>query len=1043
MIRVRGARVHNLRNVDVDIPRDRLVVLTGVSGSGKSSLAFDALYAEGQRRYIEGLSSYARQFLDQLERPDVDGIEGLPPTVAVDQRAGASNPRSTVGTITEAYDYLRILFARVGQPHCPGCGRAIRRQSAEQMVDGVLGMEAGRKVLVLAPLVRGRKGQHAAAFAAIRRAGLIRVRVDGNVQELGPDDPKLAKGKVHDVEAVVDRLVVREGIRPRLAESLDLALKLGDGAVILSAQEGEGWEDRALSVHFACPSCGTGFEELEPRTFSFNSPYGACPSCEGLGVLRRFDPDLIVPDRSKSLEGGALAAAELDSSLGKAALALVKRRKLDRGAALASWPSGAVEALMGGDGEWPGVLAILEGLWAAARSEGRRAALDAFRSDVVCEACGGARLRPEARGVTVGGLTIQQVTDLPAMEARAFFEGLRFEPPMDRVGPPLVVEVAGRLGFLERVGLGYLSLGRAADTLSGGELQRVRLATQVGSGLVGVGYILDEPTAGLHPRDTGRLLETLADLRDRGNSVIVVEHDEATIRAADWLIDLGPGAGPDGGRIVAEGPPATAVEVAPGASLTLAYLRGEVPGEGEGSDRLERSPGWITVEGASEHNLKGVEAKFPLGCLTAVSGVSGSGKSSLVLDILARVARRALGEIGPRPGTVGRVNGLEAIEKLVVIDQAPIGRNPRSTPATYTGLFDEIRKVFAMTREAKVRGYRPNRFSFNVKGGRCEACQGQGVRRVEMNFLPDLFVRCETCQGLRFNRPTLEARFRGRSVGEVLGMRVDEARETFSAIPKVRRGLDALHASGLGYVTLGQSSTTLSGGEAQRVKLAAELGRAEAGRTLYVLDEPTTGLHFADVSRLLGVLRRLAEAGNTLVVIEHNLEVLRAADWVVDLGPEGGAGGARSWRWERPRRWRGRRPATRGGSCARGCEPALDLCLDSAVFQEDPEGVEALEADGVEAEGFGGLDVELAVVDEDSVVGVAAGDAQGVEVDVFVGLELAEVAGDQHPPERSGQVESADAVLADLSRLVTKGVEVILASGGQCSDPFQGGAAVE
>ena len=885
MIRVRGARVHNLRNVDVDIPRDRLVVLTGVSGSGKSSLAFDALYAEGQRRYIEGLSNYARQFLDQLERPDVDGIEGLPPTVAVDQRSGTANPRSTVGTVTETHDYLRLLYARAGMPHCPACGRAIRRQTPEQMVAGVLGMEEGRKVLILAPIVRGRKGQHAAAFAAIRRAGLIRVRVDGKVEELGADDPVLAKSKSHDVEAVVDRLVVREGIRPRLAESIDLALKLGEGSVILSAQAGEVWEDRVLSVHFACLSCGTGFEELEPRTFSFNSPHGACPACDGLGVLRQFDPDLILPDRSKSIAEGAPAVADLDPSLSRAAADFLRARGLDLGAKLASWPAKAVDELL------RILIPTLEGLYAAARSDARRAALDAFRSDVTCAACGGARLRPEARAVTVGGLRIQAVSDLPASEARAFFGSLAFEPPMDQVGAPLVKEIAGRLGFLERVGLGYLSLGRGADTLSGGELQRVRLATQVGSGLVGVGYVLDEPTAGLHPRDTGRLLETLADLRDKGNSVIVVEHDEATIRAADWIIDLGPGAGPDGGRIVAQGPPSDPVEVEPGASATLAYLRGEVPAVVPAGDRLARSPGWIEVVGASEHNLKGVNARFPLGCLTSVSGVSGSGKSSLVLDILARVARRALGGIGPRPGKHERVDGLGAIEKLIVIDQAPIGRNPRSTPATYTGLFDEIRKVYALTREAKVRGYKPNRFSFNVKGGRCETCQGQGVRKVEMNFLPDLFVRCEACQGLRFNRPTLEARFRGRSIGEVLLMRVDEAREHFAAIPKVRRGLDALHESGLGYVTLGQSSTTLSGGEAQRVKLAAELGRAEAGRTLYVLDEPTTGLHFADVARLLRVLNRLAEPGNTLVVIEHNLDVIRAADWVIDLGPEGGAGG--------------------------------------------------------------------------------------------------------------------------------------------------------
>ena len=890
-IRVRGARVHNLRDVDVDIPRDRLVVLTGVSGSGKSSLAFDALYAEGQRRYIEGLSSYARQFLDQLERPDVDLIEGLPPTVSIDQRSGSANPRSTVATVTEIYDYLRLLYARAGVPHCPNCGRAIHRQTPEQIVTGVLGMQEGRKVIVLAPIVRGRKGQHADAFAAIRRAQLLRARVDGQMVELADGDPKLAKTKVHDIEAVVDRLVVRVGIRPRLAESVDLALKLGQGAVILSAQEGETWDDRVLSIHYACVACGVGFEELEPRTFSFNSPYGACPTCDGLGVLRRFDPDLVIPDRSKSIAEGAIAAKVESPEVAD----FLKRHDLTRKTPLSKWPRATLRAFLDGEpgAEYPGLLAILDREYTAARTEARRAALGAFRSEETCPACAGARLRPEARAVTVGGLGIKAVTDLPAAEARGFFESLAFESPLDQVGPPLVREIANRLAFLDRVGLGYLSLGRPADTLSGGELQRVRLATQIGSGLVGVGYVLDEPTAGLHPRDTGRLLESLADLRDQGNSVIVVEHDEATIRAADWLIDLGPGAGPDGGRIVAEGPPSALVEAEPGTSATLRYLNGSAPVHVPHADRLARSPGWIAVIGASEHNLKGVEARFPVGALTCVSGVSGSGKSSLVLDVLARAARRTLGEAGPRPGAFERIEGLEAVEKLIAIDQAPIGRNPRSTPATYTGLYDEIRKVFAQTREAKVRGYRPNRFSFNVKGGRCESCQGQGERKIEMNFLPDLYVRCESCHGLRFNRPTLEARYKGKSIGEALLMRVDEARAFFDAIPRVLRGLEALHDAGLGYVTLGQSSTTLSGGEAQRVKLAAELGRASSGRTLYILDEPTTGLHFADVANLLRVLHRLADLGNTLVVIEHNLDVIRSADWVVDLGPEGGAAGGR------------------------------------------------------------------------------------------------------------------------------------------------------
>jgi excinuclease ABC subunit A len=896
VIRVRGARVHNLRDVDVDIPRDRLVVLTGVSGSGKSSLAFDTLYAEGQRRYIEGLSSYARQFLDQLERPDVDLIEGLPPTVSIDQKAGAAGPRSTVATVTEVYDYLRLLYARAGVPHCPRCGRPIRRQTPEQMVASVLAMQEGRKVLVLAPLVRGRKGQHAEAFATIRRNQLLRARVDGQVVEVGDEPPKLAKTKVHHVEAVVDRLVVRDGIRPRLAESIDLALKLGEGTVILSAQADSGWEDRALSIHYACPECGLGVEEIEPRTFSFNSPYGACPTCDGLGVLSVFDPELVIPDRSKSLDEGAVVpwgGLGREQAKDPALSSFLEREGLARTTPLASWPEEAIRRLLEGDPEsgFAGVLKGLEHAEAAARGARQKAALAAFRGEVPCPDCGGARLRPEARSVTVGGQPIHELVALPIVEARAALDDLAFEAPLDRVGPPLVQEVVGRLGFLERVGLGYLTLGRAADTLSGGELQRVRLAGQLGSGLVGACFVLDEPTAGLHPRDTLRLLEALADLRDRGNSVVVVEHDEPTIRAADWVIDLGPGAGPDGGRVIAAGRPDDLAGSA--ASITGRYLAGAARVERPPADRLARSPGWITVVGASEHNLQGVTARFPVGALTCVSGVSGSGKSSLVQDVLARAARRRLLGTGPRPGRHARVEGLDAVATVIDIDQGPIGRTPRSTPATYTGLFDEIRRVFARTREAKVRGYKASRFSFNVKGGRCEACQGQGVRRVAMQFLPDLFVRCEACDGRRFNRPTLEVRYKGRSIADVLDLRVDEAMAVFDAVPRVRRGLEALHEAGLGYITLGQSSTTLSGGEAQRVKLAAELGRTAAGRALYILDEPSTGLHFADVANLLRVLHRLADQGHTLVVIEHNLDVIAAADWAIDLGPGAGPEGGR------------------------------------------------------------------------------------------------------------------------------------------------------
>ncbi len=891
-IQVRGARVHNLKGVDVDLPRDRLVVLTGVSGSGKSSLAFDTLYAEGQRRYIESLSGYARQFLDQLERPDVDLIEGLPPTVSIDQRTGAANPRSTVATVTEIHDYLRLLYARTGTPHCPNCGVPIRRQTPEQMVTTVLAMREGRKVLILAPLVRGRKGSHAEAFQAVRRAGLLRARVDGEVVEIA-SDPKLAKTKVHQIEAVVDRLVVREGIRPRLAESIDLAIKLGDGTILLSAQTDSGWEDLPLSLHFACPSCGIGLAEIEPRTFSFNSPYGACPTCDGLGTLATFDPDLIVPDRSLSLAQGAVVPwLDLPGKSLKIASEepwvkdFLKRNHLKRTTPLADWPAAVFDEFLE-----KGVIPSLEHAGRSARTDRQKAAIGAFRSETVCPACQGARLKPETRAVTLGGRSLPEVSELPISDAITVFKTLRFPPERAQVGPPLVVEIVSRLSFLDRVGLGYLTLARSADTLSGGELQRVRLATQIGSGLVGVCYVLDEPTAGLHPVDTDKLLATLTDLRDQGNSVIVVEHDEATIRAADWLIDLGPGAGPDGGEVVAIGPPDALLTT--GRSSTAGYLRGEWSIPVVASDRLARSPSRLQVVGATGRNLKGVDIEIPVGTLTCVSGVSGSGKSTLVHEILARGVTRALERRGPRPIGLAKIVGLEAIDKLIVIDQAAIGRGPRSTPATYTGVYDEIRKIFARTREAKIRGYGPSRFSFNVKGGRCEACEGQGLRRIEMKFLPDLYVRCEVCGGRRFNRQTLEVRFKGKSIGEVLDLRVDESRDLFDAQPKVKRGLDALHEAGLGYITLGQPSTSLSGGEAQRVKLAAELGRSATGRTLYILDEPTTGLHFADVARLLGVLQRLADLGNTVLVIEHQIDILKSADWLIDLGPGGGEAGGR------------------------------------------------------------------------------------------------------------------------------------------------------
>ena len=877
-IRVRGARVHNLRNVDVDVPRDQLVVLTGVSGSGKSSLAFDTIHAEGQRRYVEGLSAFARQFLDQLEPPDVDSIDGLPPTVAIDQKTGSASPRSTVGTLTEIHDYLRLLYARAGLPHCPKCGLPIRRQTPEQMVQSVMSLAEGTKVIVLAPLVRGRKGAHADAFAAIRREGLLRARVDGETIEIADPPPKLAKSKVHSIEAVIDRLVVREGMRARLAESLDRALKLGDGTVILVEEAaGGGWSDRILSIRFACPDCGVGLEEVEPRTFSFNSPYGACPTCDGLGTVRGFDLDVVIPDRSKTLAGGAVAVSEITSLFTLASIA-----GADPANPVATWPTEVLATF------FKSLAEILDRETATPRRERQ---LEPFRTEAPCPACHGARLRPEALAVKIGGRSIHEVSIRTATEAIAFFDALTFDPSLERVGLTLVREIVQRLGFLKRVGLDYLSLDRSAATLSGGELQRVRLAAQIGSGLVGVCYVLDEPTSGLHPRDTDRLLDSLKTLRDAGNTVLVVEHDESAIRAADWVIDLGPGAGPDGGNVVAQGRPATLADAE--GSVTARFLHVLPQPPNATTARLARSDSSIEVVGASEHNLRGIHVKFPIGCLTCVTGVSGSGKSTLVQDILANAARRHLGLGGPRQGSCDFVSGLDAIQSFVNVDQSPIGRTPRSTPATFVGVFDEIRALFARTREAKIRGYKTARFSFNVRGGRCEACLGLGARKIEMQFLADLFVTCEACRGLRYNRPTLEVRYRGLSIGEVLQLRVDAALDVFDAIPKIRRGLAALHQSGLGYVTLGQSSTTLSGGESQRVKLAAGLNRVESAGALYILEEPTTGLHAADVANLMVVLGGLTDRGCTLVVIEHNLDVVRAADWVIDLGPGGGPDGGR------------------------------------------------------------------------------------------------------------------------------------------------------
>jgi excinuclease ABC subunit A len=956
-IQIRGARVHNLKNLDADLPKGQLVVLTGVSGSGKSSLAFDTIVAEGQRRYLECLSSYARQFLDQLERPDVDSIEGLPPVVAIDQRAGQANPRSTLGTITEIYDYLRVLFARAGTPHCPSCGTTIHRQTPDQMIDHLMSVAVGKRAQILAPLVRARKGQHADVFQAIRRAGLIRARVDSEMTEVTDTPPKLVKSKAHTIEAVVDRISIREGIRPRLAESVDLALKLSGGTILALIESAAGWDEQPLSLHFRCPNCDTNLAEVEPRTFSFNSPHGACTACQGLGSMRQFQRELVIPDRSGSWDQGAAVPLALvgfpplangrqggvtdpptasradeeqsqhppplappsqggEMARGKArrsrdAVAkdtaaherqvhdFMHRHQLDRSKPISSWPRAAQDALWSGEpgGPFLGLAGLLDRCFQETKSESLQRALDAYRDEVPCPACAGARLRPEARAMRFGSQSIFLICSQTVEGALSFFRSLTIDPPLDQVAGPLVSEILARLQYLVDVGLGYLALGRASDSLSGGELQRARLAAQLGSGLVGVCYILDEPTAGLHAVDTARLIASLRSLIGQGSSALVVEHDAAVIEAADWIVDIGPGAGPDGGTVVAAGPPGRLASL-PG-SVTGAYLKRKPQLLSERHPRLERSPGSIVLRGVALRNLKGVDVQIPLGSLTCISGVSGSGKSTLVHDVLARAARRYLHcakNSGDQPAAGAGatiVEGLAAIDQLIEVDQSPIGRSPRSTPATVTGIFDEVRRVFAATREAKVRGFRAGRFSFNSREGRCEHCLGLGQRRIPMNFLPDLFITCEECHGKRFNQPTLEVRFKGKSIGDVLQTRVDESREIFRAIPRVLRGLSALHDVGLGYLTLGQSSTTLSGGEAQRVKLAAELGRESGGRALYLLDEPTTGLHFADIERLLSILERLADLGHAVVVIEHHLDVIAAADWVIDLGPGAGDDGGR------------------------------------------------------------------------------------------------------------------------------------------------------
>jgi excinuclease ABC subunit A len=889
---IRGAREHNLKNIDLEIPRDRLVVITGLSGSGKSSLAFDTIYAEGQRRYVESLSAYARQFLEQMEKPDVDSIEGLSPAISIEQKTTSRNPRSTVGTVTEIYDYLRVLYARVGTLHCPQCGQAITAQTVQQMVDRVRTLTAGTRVVVLAPVVRGRKGEYRKLLLELRRQGFGRVRVNGSVRDLA-EEIELDKNKKHTIEVVVDRLVLRDTGAARLADSLETALRLAEGVVVVEVPDGgQAW---VFSERLACAGCGISFPEISPRMFSFNNPYGACPACGGLGTRLELDPALVVPDPRKSLAKGALAPwAGRESVYFRQTLAVLARKR--RFSLDTPWKelSKTIRELVlrgtGEDGGFDGVLGGLERRYKETTSEETRLEIERYMSERPCPACGGGRLRPESLAVRVGGRAIHQVCALTIKEAGSFFDALVLGEREQAIARRVLKEIRERLGFLQNVGLEYLTLDRSAGTLAGGEGQRIRLATQIGSSLVGVLYILDEPSIGLHQRDNRRLLDTLLRLRDLGNTVLVVEHDEETMRAADHVIDLGPGAGELGGYVVATGTPEEIM--ADQKSLTGRYLSHElsipVPGV--------RRPGtgkFLTVHGARAHNLKGMPVRIPLGTFTCITGVSGSGKSTLVNDILYRALAQVYHRAQERAGAHDRIEGLQFLDKVISIDQSPIGRTPRSNPATYTGVFAFIRALFARTPDARTRGYAPGRFSFNVKGGRCEACQGDGLVKIEMHFLPDVYVTCEVCKGKRYNRETLEIRYKGRNIAEILEMTVREALAFFEPIPAVRQKLRTLHDVGLDYIRLGQAATTLSGGEAQRVKLSTELSRRATGRTLYILDEPTTGLHFADIQRLLDVLNQLVEQGNTVVVIEHNLDVVKTADYIVDLGPEGGDEGGR------------------------------------------------------------------------------------------------------------------------------------------------------